>query len=90
MTQQVALTTVDNPFDVFTQFNEWNAWDEEHGYYTNGYLARIVRTSDELSIADQDVALEDGMDEIIREDPLGLWKKVYADKDEASTSGSSE
>lgn len=91
MSQQVALTTTDNPFDVFTQFDEWNAWDLEHGYCTCAYLARIVRSSDELSVADQDLALEYGIDEIIREDPLGLWKKVVLNvEDEEQNSESSE
>lgn len=90
MTQQVAITTVDNPFDVFTKFDEWNAWDLEHGYGTCAYLARVVRSSDELSIADQDLALEYGIDEIIREDVLGLYKKVSLVKEETSTSESSE
>lgn len=90
MTQQVAITTVDNPFDVFTQFDEWNAWDLEHGYGTNAYLARIVRSSDELSIADQDLALEYGIDEIIREDVLGLYKKVSLEHDVSEVPESSE
>lgn len=89
MAQQVALTTVDNPFDVFTQFDEWDSWDREHGYHTCAYLARVVRSSDELSIADQDLALEYGIDEIIKEDVLGLYKKAIADHepvDSATTS----
>lgn len=89
MTQQVAITTVDNPFDVFTKFDEWNAWDLEHGYGTCAYLARIVRSSDELSNADQDLALEYGIDEIIQEDVLGLYKKVVAEKAELATAESS-
>ena len=70
------LTTVDNPFDPFTQFDEWYAFDEEHGYHTTGFLARVVRSSDELSEADQDQAIEDGIDEIVKENVLGLYRKV--------------
>ncbi len=90
MVQQIAITTVDNPYDVFTQFNEWNAWDLEAGYGTCAYLARIVRSSDELSTTDQDLALEYGIDEIIREDVLALYKKVVADHDPVKVSTSSE
>lgn len=90
MAQQVALTTVDNPYDVFTQFDEWNAWDLSMGYGTCAYLARVVRTSDELSIADQDLALEYGIDEIIREDVLALYKKVVADHNPVESESSSE
>lgn len=70
------LTTIDNPFDPFTQFDEWYAWDEAAGYHTSAYLARIVRTSDELSDADQDLAIEQAIDEICRENILGVYKKV--------------
>jgi hypothetical protein len=79
MTQQVAITTVDNPYSPFTQFDEWNAFDLEMGYGTCAYLARIVRSSDQISVTDQDLALEYGIDEIISEDVLGLYKKVSAD-----------
>ena len=40
------LTTTDNPFDPFIQFDEWYAFDESKGYHSLSYLSRIVRTSD--------------------------------------------
>lgn len=90
MVQQVAITTVDNPYDVFTQFDEWNAWDLSMGYGTCAYLARVVRSSDELSVTDQDLALEYGIDEIIREDVLSLYKKVVSDRELVGESTTSE
>jgi hypothetical protein len=70
------LTTVDNPFNPHTQFDEWYAWDERHGYHTLSFLARIVKTSDDLSAADQDFAIEQGIDEIVEMNVLGIYKKV--------------
>lgn len=70
------LTTVDNPFNPFTQFDEWYAFDEASGYHTTAFLARIVRTSHDLSDADQDVAIEAAIDEIVRENVLGVYRKV--------------
>lgn len=70
------LTTVDNPFDPFTHFNEWRAFDEGHGYNSLSLLARIIVTSDELSDADQSRAIEDAIDEIVSENVLGLYRKV--------------
>lgn len=70
------LTTVDNPFNPHTQFEEWNAYDQLLGYHTTSFLARIVRTSDELSEADQHVAIEAAIDEIVEENVLGLYRKV--------------
>jgi len=70
------LTTVDNPFDPFTQFEEWYAFDESKGYYTCGYLARITKSSDELSQEDEDLAIEAAIDEIVKFNILGIYKKV--------------
>lgn len=70
------LTTVDNPFDPFTNFDEWNAYDMVLGYHTSAFLARVIATSDELSQANQDAAIEQAIDEIVRENVLGVYMKV--------------
>lgn len=72
------LTTKDNPFDPFTQLDEWSAYDDIMGYGTLSYLARIVRTSENLSEADQSLALEAAIDEIVNENLLGIHIKVSA------------
>ena len=70
------LTTIDNPFNPFTDYDRWDAYDRDMGYDTSSFLARIAITSSELSEADQDVALENAIDEIVRENVLGLYTKV--------------
>ena len=70
------LTTDDNPFDPFTQFDEWNVYDELSGYYTLAYLGRIVKTSDEISEADQRIAIEQAIDECVAENIGGHYIKV--------------
>lgn len=70
------LTTIDNPFDPFVQFDEWRAYDEACGYYTCAYLARIAKTSDELSREDEELAIEAAIDEIVELNVLGIYKKV--------------
>lgn len=75
-TVEYMLTTVDNPFDPFTQFKAWYAWDFDAGYHTPSFLARIVKTSNELSEADQKIAIEEAIDEIVKENVLGLYRKV--------------
>lgn len=72
------LTTADNPFDPFTQFDEWQMFDEAKGYNTCAYLARIAKTSDELSETDQNLAIQSAIDEIVRINVLGIYKKVLA------------
>lgn len=70
------LTTVDNPFSPHTQFREWYTYDVNKGYNTLGLLARIVKSSPNLSEADQDLAIQNAMDEIVEENVLGVHRKV--------------
>lgn len=72
----VWITTLDNPFNPFTQYDQWFAFDSDKGYNTQSFLARIVKTSDELSEADQQQALIDGVDQIANENVLGIYLKV--------------
>lgn len=74
--KQNMLTTIDNPFDPFTQFTDWFAYDAQLGHHTLAYLSRIVITSDELSEADQAAAIEQAIDEIIKDDALKIYRKV--------------
>jgi hypothetical protein len=70
------LTTVDNPFNPFDQFDEWYVWDFNAGYHTPSLLDRIVISSDEMSEADQALAIQQAIDEIVRENVTGMFKKV--------------
>ena len=70
------LTTTDNPFDPFTQFDEWYAFDVDLGYNTCAYLARIARSSNELSEDEEDSVVEQAIDEILEFNLLGIYKKV--------------
>lgn len=70
------LTTEDNPYDPFTQFDEWYAFDIQNGYNTCAYLARIAVTSDELSETDNDQALDAAIDEIMEFNLTGNYKVV--------------
>lgn len=80
MTEELMLTTLDNPFDPFEQFEEWFAFDRDKGYNTLSYLARIVVTSEELSEEDQRIALNDAIQEICKINILGIYKAVKLKK----------
>lgn len=70
------LTTVDNPFDPFKNFDDWFQFDESKGYHTCSYLARIAKTSDEFSDWENDAEIEAAIDEIVAIDPFGIYIKV--------------
>lgn len=76
----VMITTIDNPYDPFTQFDEWYEYDESKGYHTCSYLDRVVRTSDDLSELDQALAIEQAIDEIVEYNLLGLYRKVTKER----------
>lgn len=76
------LTTIDNPYDPYTQYDEWSAFDERAGYYTPQLLARIVRTSHDLSEEEQNEAIEAAIDEICFYNVSGVHTKVEVPDDE--------
>lgn len=70
------LTTVDNPYDPFIQFDLWYVWDQNSGYCTPGLLARLAHPSDEISEADQFWLVQDAINEIAQENVSGVHLKV--------------
>lgn len=76
MAKHYALTTIDNPFDPFTQFHDWFRFDVEKGYYTCAYLGRIAMTSDLLTDYENSLEIERAIDEIIKLDFRKIYKKV--------------
>ena len=70
------LTTVDNPFDPFTQFDSWFLYDVEKGYNSCAYLDRIAKTSDQLSDEENAEEIERAIDEIIKYDFMNIYKKL--------------
>ncbi len=70
------ITTLDNPYNPFTQFDEWYAFDESKGYHTCSYLARIAKTSNELSEKENLIEQEKAIDEIMSLNLRGIYKRV--------------
>ena len=85
------LSTFDNPYNPFTQYNEWLSFDEEKARKENTIscnclLARYVESIIDESKLDQfddkydeymDNAIEASIDAIIKGDPLAMYcKKV--------------
>lgn len=76
MKPKCAITTFDNPYDPFENFDEWFLFDTEKGYNTCAYLARIARTSDQFSDEENEKEIERAIDEIIKYDFRNIYKKV--------------
>lgn len=76
MAVEAMLTTVDNPYDPFTEWDEWFAYDYRKGYHTPGLLARIAITSDDMNEEDLSLTLNMAIDEIVSENVSGVHRKV--------------
>lgn len=79
MTNECTLTTIDNPYDPFEQFTEWLMFDKEKDYDTCEYLARRVQPylRDDMSQVEENETIEAIIDEIVSNNPLGIYKKVW-------------
>jgi len=83
--KKVRISTTDNPYDPFDDFDMWLAEDIRLARLndrpeTCRYLARLCYSSYELSDADQAIALEQAIDEIVSLDPK-TYKKVFKSSD---------
>jgi len=83
-TVEYMLTTVDNPFNPFTNFSEWYTYDMSLGYNTMGFLARVAAVPMNLSQYDRDKAIGDAIEEIARENVSGVHRKVAREDFESS------
>lgn len=76
MSNEFALTTIDNPYNPFDDFTLWLLFDKEKGYNTCEYLARTVNLPSDLSEKEMEDEIERAMDEIIKVDPFNIYRKV--------------
>ena len=73
---KVMLSTIDNPFNPFEDFNSWFLFDVEKGYNSCAYLDRIAITSDVMTALEEEQEIERAIDEIITLDPFNMYRKV--------------
>lgn len=76
MAQEFKLTTIDNPYDPFTNFDDWFQFDTQKGYDSSSRLMRIANITDEMSSVEVQNELERAIDEIIKYDFTDTYKKV--------------
>ena len=67
------LSTVDNPYDPRTSWDEWFAFDTSHGYGTCGLVARLC--SEELEIQE----IENAIDRILKFDVTNFYQTFEID-----------
>jgi hypothetical protein len=73
---KVNITTFDNPFNPFDEFEKWFDYDIEKGYYTCSKLARLANTTDDMTPYEEELEVERAIDRLIEIDPLNIYRKV--------------
>lgn len=76
MEHECMLTTFDNPYDPFEQFDSWFLFDVEKGYNCCSYLARFVQIEDDLTQQEVNIMIENAIDRIIKYDDANIFKKA--------------
>lgn len=75
-TVQYILTSRENPWDYFTQFDEWFRFERDYGYNSCGIVAAIAKTSPKLSDEINTMITNQAIDEFLANDILNVYKKV--------------
>ena len=76
MNGECMLTTIDNPYNPFEQFESWFLFDTEKKYNSSSYLARIAKLTDDMSETEKDIEIERAIDEILKLDFTGMRMKI--------------
>ena len=76
MAKQCMLTTIDNPFNPFDDYNSWLSFDKEHNYNSSERLMRIAQITDEMSMIEEEKEIERAIDEIIKYDIMHIFQKI--------------
>ena len=67
------LTTIDNPYNPFTDYNKWNLWDIDQGYNTSSYLARLLQNEKMIDEEYTEEQIDNAMQSIIDNDMLNVY-----------------
>lgn len=70
------LSTVDNPFNPFVQWDEWLAYDLRKGHNCCSLVDQAAFTSDGLPETINNDIIQQAIDDIVANDPFGLYMKV--------------
>ncbi len=74
--EEYMLSTIDNPWNPFTNFTDWFSFDTLRGYNCCGRLAVYSNSSTEMSEDDMNEEDQRAIDRVIAEDPFGIYCKV--------------
>lgn len=74
-----ALTTKDNPYDPFDQWNAWFNFDMQKKYNSCGLLARIAEIDDSMTEEEKQTEFDRAIRQILKYDFENLYRRVEKD-----------
>lgn len=77
MDKEYMITTIDNPYNPFEDFDNWYMFDIDKGYYTCDTLARLIDYKNIITDVDKEKERIKAIDRLIEIDPLAIYKKIY-------------
>ena len=72
-----AISTFDNPFNPFEDFDNWFLYDCEKDYYSLTKVARLAKVDDSMTEKEYAKEVERAIERLIEIDPLDIYVKVY-------------
>ena len=79
MSVEYMLTTIDNPFNPFVDFDRWYGFDITQGHCTSEYIARIAVDGALLSDEERSEEYNRAIQWILDNDVLGLYVRITKD-----------
>ena len=70
------LSTFDNPYNPYDQFEQWYQYDMDHGYNSSGLLMRLAQTSSQFTDNENAYEIEKAINKIVANDPTNIYKKL--------------
>lgn len=74
------LSTIDNPFNPFVNYEDWKVFDRDYKHYCNEVLAQNCFVSDAFSDKQQDAEIDAAIEKVLS-NPLyaGIYIRVTKD-----------
>ena len=79
MSRVCMVTTNDNPFNPFKDFDSWNIFDIEHNYNSWGRVMRLAHLESDMTQEEENLEVERAIDELVKIDITDTYKKVTKD-----------
>lgn len=75
-TDNLMLSTIDNPYSPKEDYDMWKQWDKENGYNTEEYIARLINMEVEYEVDDEftlNIITSKVINDILENDDLQIY-----------------